>query len=840
MAKYYLDFTATPGGGNDGTQGNPWASFSEVGQNQSLVYGTDVVQIVSDVLFSADQSIQSGLTYVGNKPVLDFASLYKINLSGGDNTQPTTFEGLQMPNLQKSGSSLIQLANSTALVSFIGCKCKNARGGTFIDETNNNLTATLQLALIGCEFDFESLGGYSGQDGFLRNWGPDGLTVLSCTFGRTGSTSGWIGNGSGYDGGSNNTIQDTIFINRGPTTNLSNMFRNAASYPNCWYAGDITPNVAGVNELTGIIDIDNNNFDLVPNSSAITSGGSGIVQGQEPIGSDIRYFDSNLTTGANDGSSLANAWQTISAMVSGVAAGDTVYVADGEHSGGSIAFTVPVSIRALNRGKATLRSNNPASNILISMIAGSGVSAGIEDLILIDFAQATSANGGSFFFFISTGNSFGNISFQRNRVESKNMSSSQKCEFRVRNDGDGYGLVNFIGNEFNTSNESTTVIDNLNIATSGAAASPNILSNAFYVKNNFASTPRAFASTLPVGALVANNLLVVESSSGASASLTSDWAVNGNLSLNSNQQNLTSNPFIDAENSNLDVLPNSNAIESGAGSRASDVVLWASPDVANGAGTGTKADPYSIGDAMSNSVAGDKIGIPNGVYTGLDTKEPWRIDRHWIAEEIGGVEMQGNNWDLRTGTSTRIDGFKTTANLGSATLSQILLRDSNNAFIDNHIFEDDNAITGGSSRGLVASVASATPTVLFRGCSYNIFASGAGNYALFHGNTAAIASAIWESCSFYFRGTGGIIVTAQGGATVKIMRKCIMDLGNVDQSWNIASTGVNVEDSIYFNRASAGFISDTNNQEANPLFIDAENNNFKLLPASPAIALGAA
>lgn len=54
-----------------------------------------------------------------------------------------------------------------------------------------------------------------------------------------------------------------------------------------------------------------------------------------------RYCDLDLTTGLNDGTSGANAWQTLSAMSSGVSAGDEVYIKGSESSTSDINIEFP-------------------------------------------------------------------------------------------------------------------------------------------------------------------------------------------------------------------------------------------------------------------------------------------------------------------------------------------------------------------------------------------------------------------------------------------------------------------------------------------------------------------
>jgi hypothetical protein len=77
MATYYLDLNRAASGSNDGTDGNEWATFSEVGQNQTLL-DNDIVYVEGSMVATTDVTLRGNLQYRANQRVIVDCNGYRF------------------------------------------------------------------------------------------------------------------------------------------------------------------------------------------------------------------------------------------------------------------------------------------------------------------------------------------------------------------------------------------------------------------------------------------------------------------------------------------------------------------------------------------------------------------------------------------------------------------------------------------------------------------------------------------------------------------------------------------------------------------------------------------
>jgi hypothetical protein len=162
---YYLNLNATPNVANDGTEGSPWATFAEVGQNQTLAE-TDIVKIAKGFYdVSADTLIEGGVIYIGDGLVeLDFVQQrFRANVSFA--SVKTEFNNIRFKGI-KGGSGAtdtavnIGNADTSSDIIFRACRFVDLQSADedqtalFGNTSSGGTTKTVNsLQILGCELD---------------------------------------------------------------------------------------------------------------------------------------------------------------------------------------------------------------------------------------------------------------------------------------------------------------------------------------------------------------------------------------------------------------------------------------------------------------------------------------------------------------------------------------------------------------------------------------------------------------------------------------------------------------------------------------------------------------
>jgi len=284
---YYLDFSATPSGANDGTIGNPWARFEEVGNNQTMK-DEDVVLVTRSS--HGQTNTGTGLLYHGHNiiyrsadgdpVVINRGSVILALAATGVAGRRITFDGVSINGSGTVGRILDFQNNGTQRE----CKLvlKNAPWTVKINGSvewlcsmSTSFQANNEFTIENCSVRFTGSNAGSGSSVvssclniFARN-----VNVYSeQTTGAQVYFSGLMNSGS-YLRDINILVNLTAgYSGSRPTLNTNSPL---ATVDNIVWAGLNAAPLGGTNLTNAdplFIDAANGNFNLLPNSPAITAG----------------------------------------------------------------------------------------------------------------------------------------------------------------------------------------------------------------------------------------------------------------------------------------------------------------------------------------------------------------------------------------------------------------------------------------------------------------------------------------------------------------------------------------------------------------------------------------
>ena len=279
---FYLDFNATIDGGNDGSQGNPWARFSEVGQSPHKAMADGQVVIVT----SSSNGVSTGsgdaehrlnhtydLTYKAESGKVELLKGGILNLAAtGGAGKKITFDGVSVDGTGTVGRLFDFQNNGTQREAKL--EFRNARWTVQCNSSvewfcsmSTSYSALNELTMVGAEVVMKGVFG-SGNN----------VTSSVQNVTAIGSLVRYAGEGAGgaltaFATATNGVFANFIFSGEDSQASSLTSGLSVATNTDCYAAG-IVDTPTGVTILSNLLFIDapNGNLELLPNSPAISAG----------------------------------------------------------------------------------------------------------------------------------------------------------------------------------------------------------------------------------------------------------------------------------------------------------------------------------------------------------------------------------------------------------------------------------------------------------------------------------------------------------------------------------------------------------------------------------------
>jgi hypothetical protein len=590
------------------------------------------------------------------------------------------------------------------------------------------------------------------------------------------------------------------------------------------------------------IDPSNGNLTLLPNSPAITSGGG---KNYEDGDTTVKWVDFKDTgsTGAGTWGEPYKDWAELDAAIQGQIV-DTVYVFKaGDHNFGSINRDLGGNVTPIT-GSCTFIGQNKSSKPRIHFNNSTGY-----------FRMTSNQDGATYIFkdliieggninkaCINTNNTFvgspyiecRNVDFITvNAQNTAAVSSDAGVWDRSIIQGCTVTMVNntissvarpftYVGGFMDSI---SVVIKNYTSGTISGAQSFNHIGLPTHFTNIVVDSdfPMNF-SVKPVGSTVSNVL------SGTGSTITGGYSIT----------EIDSALFIDPENGNLNLLPNSPAITSGG--VGGDVYTgetadtWFDPTKTGATSTG--ADPANafgrdelaaLQAAIQAVGDGCIVGVVDGTMPLVTIDWSSNISgmtvRYIPQTYLGAVfdNWNANYWDIdaSAGKTTYFEGF--------------LMKDSRIAI---------------SNRGILYNDVT-NATLHLKNCKIqNVTTAGSGPV---FGNRGVFSNTTLESCTVYADNSSDYLINWSGsGQGVVTIKNCNIYwtnmLANTGSGFYVENSNIIIDRASPPNRVHTSGVSvidsvsnilgtNLEDQGSDPLFLDPVAGNFELLPNSPCITL---
>ena len=258
MATYYLDFSSSLDGANDGSYGNPWASFSEVGTNQVLAEG-DVVSIVNggSVAGQTINNSTSGIIYRGlgvSRTELDFGT---STIDASNNANSVFVEGI---SFKTGNASNVFDGNLNFTGTFTFKESKIVSTATSQQTQGVRSSTSGVFVFNSCSLSFPL--------GFSAAFTNQGWAILDqCTL-NLGPTATYAAGVGGYY----NTINNSFVYSESVIQFTGGVIPIPMN--NSYHSSSITPSGSGNTDYGSnplLADKDNNNLLFLPTNPIITS-----------------------------------------------------------------------------------------------------------------------------------------------------------------------------------------------------------------------------------------------------------------------------------------------------------------------------------------------------------------------------------------------------------------------------------------------------------------------------------------------------------------------------------------------------------------------------------------
>lgn len=790
MATKYVDLNL----GNDGNSGadrdNPYLT---IGQAEANTTSGDTIYFLGGT-FSAGVSFTfaGDRKYIGLSKVTIQASS-QIAINGDANVLLRNFVFEDTTGTDTSHFILLTLLNSVC--EFEQCEFLGTELGNTHSSLIRSTSAVDTVKLVGCKI-ITTESGYSGGSALFNRtidsvtW--NNLTLIGCSVSFTGDGALYVTSNSIV----NQTIRSSIFILKSTTsTSAFNAATGVETYSNNFISVNSFP-LSGFTNVADLqlIDPDNLNFNLLPNSPAITSGGGNDLPDLTGYTNVLWCHPSGTATGAPDGDN------------SGIT--DPAPTLDTDYYSLSGAFTYALA----NSGCAILLKDGAYS---YNNFNWNGGDAGI-DLIGENLHGATvtkSATGQ--FINIETPN---NINYYRLKLVSTDSTS---YTFRKNN---SICVLSMYDCLFDIVLSDTTGIYYVNGANTfnlyncqGTYKMTNASGKLTYGPVNFYETSLDIVAgsigTNAGLATFANNFRnsILHNSSGTTMTYSASTNEVGSHISGFSDRDDGDPLFIDPDNNNLNLLPNSPAITSGGDDEIPADAVWVD---LTGGGSGT-------GPADCYDWVTDNVTIL-AVASGTSSKTIAFVD--------------GLTYDVSTQTYGANFVLVSQTYKGATFNFSAVVPDTAASITFKNAYVTMNANLGGTARNWTLSFTKCEiDCIAFEGQVPN------GNTI---NNTGCVINNTFTGRYFARSclGTDNGCIIKHGGASAgqlagepnRVMANVIIWTPDASWDWSGAAfiNGGN-------NYESGGLSKPSWVEATDPLIIDAPNGNFNLLPNSPAITAGA-